>query len=101
MDSPILCNPNAFDAAQRQTWETLFRRLRESIVERRELADGYAFRLDPQGLTRRELNEWIALESRCCPFFRFQVAAGPEPGALWLQVTGGKGVKEVIEAELV
>jgi hypothetical protein len=39
--------------------------------------------------------EWIALERRCCPFFRFQLDVEGETGPVWLRLTGA-GVKEFL-----
>jgi hypothetical protein len=41
--------------------------LRHAILEKRELPNGYAFRIDASRLANSQLVEWIELEKRCCP----------------------------------
>src|SRR5438034_1441692 len=44
--------------------------------------------------------EFIELERRCCPFFRFELEVQDEGRAAWLRLTGRMGVKQFIAAEL-
>lgn len=47
-DIPIACNLAAFTAPQRVHHAELLRRLGAKVLEMRELADGYAYRLAPR-----------------------------------------------------
>src|SRR6185369_16275999 len=69
-----------------------------AIQEKRELADGYAFRLPPERWL--DAARWAALEKKCCPFFAFALRAAPDRGPLWLEVTGRPGAKAFMKAEL-
>ena len=53
----------------------------------------------PEGSLVR-VAEFIELERRCCPFFRFELEVQDEGGAAWLRLTGRMGVKQFIAAEL-
>jgi hypothetical protein len=89
----LVCNMDALTPAERQRSQELRRELR--FVEREELPDGYAFRCGTDGSLAR-LGEWIALERKCCPFFRFQLEVDGDTGPVWLRLTGPAGVKEFL-----
>lgn len=91
----LVCNVNALTPAERQRSEELLGELRATIVQREELPDGVAFRYGPEGSLAR-LGEWIALERRCCPFFRFQLEVEGDTGPVWLRLTGPAGIKEFL-----
>ena len=75
--------------------------LKAAIAEQTELPDGYAFRLSRDTISLAQLAEWATLESKCCPFFDFQLELGPQPdGPLWLRLCGGQGVNEFIHFEV-
>jgi hypothetical protein len=93
------CNPYAFSPAERLRYNDLTRKLFEARVEVRELPNGYAFRLLKEKLFLVELVEFISLESRCCPFFDFDVELEHNNGPLWLKLRGNEGVKPFIRAE--
>jgi len=93
----LACNLDALNPRERAQHEALGRTLFASVRERRELDDGWAFRLP--AARRRTATRWAALEHRCCPFFAFEIAPA-ERGAVWLKVTGGPGVKQFIHDEL-
>ena len=84
----IACDMNALDREERDRYQLLLKRL--APFEATEIADGYEISVDAGKLA--ELAEWISLESRCCPFLKFEVA---------LRLTGGDGVKEFLAAEFV
>jgi hypothetical protein len=75
-------------------------RLFRSVVEIAELGDGYSFRLPSQPDALLAAAEFIARESRYCPFFGFALELEPEGGPLWLRITGKDGSKRLLEADL-
>ena len=95
---PIACNLNAMTASERSRHAELGHALWKSVIERRALPDGYAFRVPETSLVSTA--EWVSLERKCCPFFAFTITQAEEEGAVWLAVTGGKGVKPFIASEL-
>lgn len=92
------CNLRGLTEAQRARHGELTRRLLATVLEQRELTDGYAFRLPPSQLV--EAAEWVTYEHKCCPFFTLTLAqARDDDGPLWLEVTGAQGVKAFIVRE--
>jgi hypothetical protein len=97
----IACNLSVFTPAERTRHRALIALLKAAIAEQTELPDGYGFRLSRETISLEQLAEWTALESKCCPFFDFQLELGPQPkGDLWLRLRGGDGVKAFIHFEV-
>ncbi|HJQ23663.1 MAG TPA: hypothetical protein VKA60_07070 [Blastocatellia bacterium] len=96
---PFFCNLSALNAEQRKHHRELTARLRESVAEVRELADGYGFRLPADTAHISLAAEWVTLERLCCPFFAFQIDVGSDGQPLWLRLTGRDGVKPFMESE--
>jgi hypothetical protein len=97
---PLVCNLAAIPAGERQAHELLAKQLfYDPALERHELDDGYAFQFRADQYP--QLAAFIANERRCCPFFRFTLEVEPEQGPIWLRLTGGEGVKELLLSELV
>ena len=96
---PFFCDLTAMDAGQRKHHRELTERLRESVKEVREMADGYAFRFAGETDHLALVAEWVALERLCCPFFDFQLEVGNRDKPLWLRITGREGVKPFMQSE--
>jgi len=45
------------------------------------------------------LAEWVAAESKCCPFFDFHIDLEREGKLVCLRLTGEEGIKAFIRAE--
>lgn len=93
----IACN---LDAASLRRRQHLLAALIARASERRELDSGYAFGFPPATVGLVELAQIIEPERRCCTFFRFVVAAEPEGGPIWLEVTGPDRTKEFLQVLL-
>jgi len=91
------CNAAALSATERQRYGELTRSLLGAVHEKKELPQGYAFRLPPADLVTTA--EWISLERKCCPFFTFVLQQSRDGGPVWLKITGSEGVKEFIREE--
>ena len=91
------CNMMALTPAEQASYQELAQTLLASIQEKKELRDGYAFRLPPDKLV--ETAQWVSFERRCCPFFVFEFEIERNEGPLWLRITGAKGIKEFIRTE--
>jgi len=97
-ESPVFaCNLGALTKDERATHGRLAEALLAAVAERRELANGYGFRLPAAEL--ETASRWVALESRCCPFFSFELRLAAQGGPLWLHITGPEGVKPFMRAE--
>ena len=90
------CNINGIPLQTRAHYHQLVAALIRAIDEKRELPDGYAFRIKTERITAEQLVEWVNLEKQCCPFFGFQILWEPRNGPLWLHLTGPRGVKDFI-----
>jgi hypothetical protein len=73
----------------------LFGRLAQ---ERRELADGFAYRFDNEHYPL--LATFITHEQLCCPFLAFRLEVAPHRGPVWLQLTAPGDVKPFLLEEL-
>ena len=91
------CNMKALTTAERARHQELSHTLFPAVQEKRELPNGYAFRLPPADLMT--VAEWVSFERRCCPFFAFEIEQAKDNGSLWLRITGSEGVKPFIVEE--
>jgi hypothetical protein len=96
----VVCNLGALTPAQRRRRAELAGRVKAAARQVIEVAGGYAFRFEPEEGLLRELTELIDLESRCCPFLRFELRLEPGGGPLWLELAGTGAAQEVVRAEL-
>ena len=93
----VHCNLAALSKAERERDHQLIPVLRGALRERKELADGYAYRFEPGVL--KEMGEWLAIVAKCCQPLSYETSVGPLPGgALWVRITG-RDAKEFIDAE--
>ena len=100
MDTRVIaCNLKAIGASERARYNELVKRLRAAVLERRELSDGFEFRLDGKAMTLPEVAEWMSKERLCCPFLAFQLATPGGHGDWWLKLSGPKGAKEFLAQE--
>jgi hypothetical protein len=98
-DRPVIaCNTKAISAAERPRYNALVGRLRRSIRDRRELPDGYAFRLNEQTITLTDVAEWIRMERLCCPFLVFQIEVSGTKQNVQLTLRGPSGTKAILES---
>jgi hypothetical protein len=65
----FVCDLGVMNQEERARYVALSCKLMGASEERRELDNGYAFRLLSQKISLLEIAEWVTLERRCCPFF--------------------------------
>lgn len=97
--SKFYCNVKALTPEERVRHKQLGDKL---AAERRKIVEGpigYEFQFSPKTVTLAELAEWVAAESKCCPFFDFHIDLEEEGGLLCLRLTGEEGIQEFIRAE--
>ena len=92
------CDLRTMTKEERGEHAELTRRLRSAVEERRELPNGYAFRLPSEHWLPAA--RWAELERKCCPFLAFELNAAAEHGPLWLRITGRSGAKTFMKEEL-
>ena len=98
--TPFVCNLGVMNQEERGRYISLSRKVMGAGDERRELDNGYAFRLAVAKISLVEIAEWVTFERRCCPFFNLQIEAEPNDGPLWLRMTGAPGIKQFILSEI-
>ena len=97
--SKFFCNTRALTPAQRAHHAQLSEKMdaaRKAVVETEK---GYEFQYTPARISIGELAEWVAEESKCCPFFDFHIDLEEQGHLLCLRLTGDEGVKAFIRAE--
>ena len=85
---------------QESHYQRLVDAVRSTVLEVRELPDGYALRYPSDATSIMTVAEWITMEQRCCSFVDFELHVEPEGRAVWLNLSGGPGVKEFLQAEI-
>jgi hypothetical protein len=97
--SPFVCDLSKLSSAERAHKADIGATLAARRIATRELADGYEFSFPGDTATLQMLNDWIATERLCCPFFDFDVRLTREDGPIALRLTGRKGTKEFLRAD--
>ena len=69
-----------------------------TVLEIKEVAQGYAFRLPLETAMLQKTIDFIANERLCCPFFTFTLVVGE---ALWLELSGSDEVKAYLKSNLI
>jgi len=96
---PFFCNPSALDETQRRRRALLAEWLQVGTVDVQELWDGYALHLDEVSLAAEHVDEFVALEQRCCPFLRLNVRRCPGHSGPVLEIGGRDGVKAFVASQ--
>jgi hypothetical protein len=99
MASKFYCNTKALAPAERAHHKELTDKLIAARKEIVEIDKGYEFQYTPATVSLAELANWVAAESKCCPFFDFHIDVEREGSQLCLRLTGVDGVKPFIQAE--
>lgn len=94
---PLACNMAAFTPEQRARHDELAGLLFSASGERHALPEGYSVALPADHWLLAA--EFAALERLCCPFITFALHLESGADHLTLRLTGGEGVKAVIQAE--
>jgi len=95
----IACVPGAIPENERPSHFALLKRLfGDSVRERRDIQDGYAFRFDEDAFD--DVARFATNERRCCPFLTFVIELSPNGGPLWLRLSGPAGTQTFLNAEL-
>lgn len=99
-NQPLVCDMTAIPAADREDHILEATQIFQSAQTIRELPNGYALQLPNEGDMWMALARFVESERKCCPFFHFVIEAEPNAGPFHLQLTGGEGVKELLQASL-
>ena len=99
--SKFYCNTKALNPTERARHKLLTDKLVAQRARIVETEKGYEFQYSPSTVSLAELAEWVAAESKCCPFFGFHIDLENDGTLLCLRLTGEKGVKEFVRAEFL
>jgi hypothetical protein len=99
--SKFYCNTKALNPDERAHHKLLTDKLVAQRMEIIETDKGYEFQYSPSTVSLAELADWVAAESKCCPFFGFHIDLENEGKLLCLRLTGEEGVKAFLRAEFL
>lgn len=94
----IVCRLTTPELQKRKS--TVIDALQKKVLEKNELADGYAFKFNGTDLVFDQLTEFIKSERQCCEFFTFTIKVSDEKSFILLDITGPNGTKDFIENEI-
>lgn len=99
-ESPLACVLGALTTGERARQMELWGFVKGSVLDVSETETGFAFQFAPSMERLMELAELVTIESRCCPFVRFDIGLSEEGGPLTLRLSGREGVKELLASLL-
>ena len=70
------CNMMVLTKDELALYQELTQALLAAMQEKKEMRNGYAFRLPPETLVTA--SQWISYERKCCPFFAFELEGSQE-----------------------
>jgi hypothetical protein len=79
---------------------TVLAELKNSVLEQKELYNGYSFKFKGDKETVKKLNSFIESEKSCCDFFNFDLKVSDDKSAAWLRITGSGEAKKFMADEL-
>ena len=71
--------------------------LKEKVLGKQELKDGYKFKFEGTDELLDELVTFIKSERACCDFFTFNLSVSDNKSNIWLFITGPDGTKDFIK----
>jgi hypothetical protein len=84
----------------RKRKETVIASLKQQIIEKKELKNGFAFKFLGTDKVLDELTEFIKTERACCDFITFGLSISGDKSEAWLELAGADGTKDFIKSEL-
>ena len=94
---PLTCDLTAIPADVREEHVITAPQLFALAQEVQELPNGYAIRFANEPGRFMAIAKFIENERLCCPFFSFGLEIEPNSEPIWLRLTGGEGVKDVLK----
>jgi hypothetical protein len=84
----------------RKRRETVIASLKNKVIEKKELDNGYSYKFNGTDTIIDELAQFVKTERLCCDFFDFSLSVKGDGTMALLTITGPEGAKEFINAEL-
>ena len=97
----IACDLAAIETAAREQHERLSVSVLQAVLEVREDAAGFAFRLPVESDMLIKAARFVANERLCCPFFHFTIEVEPRQQGIWLRLSGSDDVRAFIRASFI
>jgi len=70
----------------------------DANIDTEELDDGYIFYFNDENELADKVLDFVKIEKKCCPFFKFDVSILPFSRGIALKVSGGPRVKDFIDS---
>lgn len=96
----LACDLTAIPASVREEHVLTAPQLFSTAQEVLELLNGFTIRFLNEPGKFMAIARFIENERLCCPFFNFGLEIEPNNGPLWLRLSGGEGVKEILQTTL-
>ncbi len=96
----LACDLTAIPSSVREEHIITAPQLFAAAQEVQDLLNGYAIRFLNEPGRFMTIAKFIENERLCCPFFNFGLDIEPNNGPVWLKLTGGEGVKELLQITL-
>jgi len=98
--APVACDMTVFDPDEREAHEALLKKLLSRAQAREVRGTKRALKLPYERELFVDAAVWIADESRCCPFFGFNLRVEPAADAFWLEIDAPPEAQGIIDAGL-
>lgn len=85
---------------QRKIQASLYKKFASLVTERKEIANGFAYKFSSEKTKLRELEQFIENERECCPYMSFKIDPQSSGKDIWVEVTNPKGEMEYFETFL-
>jgi hypothetical protein len=93
---PIACALTDKELQERR--KNVLQKTAQSLIEVRELRDGFAYKFPAKDAVLQDLINVINLERKCCPFLNFRLVVEAQNNFVSLELTGREGTKEMLKA---
>ena len=93
---PVACFLTDKELQQRRTDH--LNKIAASLVDFKELENGFSYRFPIEKSMLQDLIEVIELERKCCPFLDFKLIIEAGSDFVSLELTGAAGTKEMIRS---
>lgn len=93
---PIACYLTDKELQQRR--QDYLNKIAASLVDFKELENGFSYRFPIEKSLLSDLVEVIDLERKCCPFLDFKLISEAGSDLVSLELTGAEGTKEMIRS---
>jgi hypothetical protein len=98
--APVACDLTVFDPNERKAHQALLKKLLSRALTREVRGTKRALKLPYERELFVDAAIWIADESRCCPFFGFNLRVEPAADSFWLEIDAPPEAQGIIGAGL-